>query len=63
VIDSCAIPGHAMMERVWPGRLAVGDLAIGFGADFAKAVAREEARRRARAAVKRIWRRLRGQTR
>lgn len=63
LIDSCAIPGHAMMERVWPGRLPVADLAIGFGTGFETAVSREEARRRARAAVKRIWRRLRGHAR
>jgi CelD/BcsL family acetyltransferase involved in cellulose biosynthesis len=63
LIDSCAVPGHAMIERVWLGRLAVGDLAIGLGGDFETALRRDEARRHVRAAVKRIWRRLRGYTR
>lgn len=60
LLDSCAIPGHAMIERIWPGRLRIGDLFIGEAPSLGRVVARETLRRRLRAAVKAAWYRLRG---
>ncbi|MBY6241356.1 GNAT family N-acetyltransferase [Methylosinus sp. Sm6] len=54
--DSCAIPGHSMIERAWPERLAVCDLMIQADAQaparFSAACAGEKLRRRLRAAAK-----------
>jgi CelD/BcsL family acetyltransferase involved in cellulose biosynthesis len=27
--DSCAVPGHTMIDRVWPGRMSVSDMLVG----------------------------------
>jgi CelD/BcsL family acetyltransferase involved in cellulose biosynthesis len=59
-IDSCAVPGHHMIERVWNGRVRIGDLVIAHGAATDQAIAREKARRRSRAVVKRFYYQLRG---
>jgi CelD/BcsL family acetyltransferase involved in cellulose biosynthesis len=54
--DSCAIPGHVMIERAWPERLAVCDLMIQADpqapARFSAACAAEKTRRRLRAMAK-----------
>ncbi|ATQ70304.1 MULTISPECIES: GNAT family N-acetyltransferase [Methylosinus] len=54
--DSCAIPGHAMIERSWPERLTVCDLMIQANphapSRFAAACAGEKLRRRLRASAK-----------
>jgi CelD/BcsL family acetyltransferase involved in cellulose biosynthesis len=59
-IDSCAVPGHRLMERMWKGRARVGDLAIGPGGTVEIALAREAGRRRTRAIAKRFYYALRG---
>lgn len=60
--DSCAIPGHLMIERCWPDRLAVCDLMIqarpSAPTQFAAACGQESMRRRLRAAAKRVYHRL-----
>lgn len=54
--DSCALPGHVMIERAWPERLAVCDLMIQTDAHaparFNAACAAERTRRRLRAMAK-----------
>ena len=63
-IDSCAIPGHRMIESVWTGRIEVADVIIGLDPArtpaYQAAVARERLRRSLRARLKRIVNRLRG---
>ena len=50
--DSCAIPDHAMIDRLWPGRMTVVDLLVGRSSGFPAAlwvaVGRERMRRRFR---------------
>ena len=54
--DSCAIPDHPMIDRLWPDRLSIADVAIAVERRrttlFALTVAAERLRRRARAFVK-----------
>ncbi len=57
-IDSCAAPGHAMIERVWQGRVRVGDLVLGLDAGAPSAIRREKWRRGARAALRSLRDRL-----
>ncbi|MCX7323715.1 MAG: GNAT family N-acetyltransferase [Hyphomicrobiales bacterium] len=59
-IDSCALPHHPMIERVWKGRMRVGDLAISLNGHGEVAVARELAARRTRLIAKRFYYQLRG---
>lgn len=65
--DSCAIPGHYMIERCWPDRLVVCDLMVqtkaGGARRFAEAHAKEVWRRRLRAAAKTLYHRLLGRKR
>lgn len=60
--DSCAIPGHYMIERCWPDRLVVCDLMVQAksdgGAQFAEAHAKEVWRRRLREAAKTLYHRV-----
>lgn len=60
--DSCAIANHPMIDRVWPDRLAICDLAIQCRPDnapgFTEAFAKEGLRRRFRAMAKRTANRL-----
>ncbi|CAN2534168.1 hypothetical+protein [Methylocapsa aurea] len=60
--DSCAIPGHYMIERCWPDRLVVCDLMVQAKADgvtqFAEAHAKEVWRRRLREVAKSAYHRL-----
>jgi CelD/BcsL family acetyltransferase involved in cellulose biosynthesis len=51
-IDSCAVPGHAMIERVWKGRVRIGDLVLGLDARAPSALRHEQWRRRARSALR-----------
>ncbi|WP_160140660.1 GNAT family N-acetyltransferase [Blastochloris tepida] len=56
-VDSCAIAGHPMIDRLWSGRLAVSDWIIALpdaGAGFALVVAREQAQRSARRLARRL---------
>ncbi len=61
--DSCAIPDHPMIDRLWPGRLALVDALIairpGHGLAFRVSVGAERARRRFRSRIKnlhgRVW--------
>jgi Acetyltransferase (GNAT) domain len=59
-LDSCALPGHQMIEKVWKGRMRVGDLVIGLTPKADTALWRERLARRIRLAVKRVYYRLRG---
>lgn len=60
--DSCAIAHHPMIDRVWPDRLAIGDLMIQTRPDradgFSKVCGREELRRKIRSLVKNAANRL-----
>ncbi len=59
-LDSCALPGHEMIEKVWKGRMRVGDLVIGLTPQADAALWRERLARRMRLLVKRVYYRLRG---
>ncbi len=59
--DSCAVPGHPMIDRLWRDRLALCDLAVATrpGPGFRMAVAAERMGRRIRSTAKRAvqaWR-------
>jgi hypothetical protein len=60
LIDSCAVAGHGLIERLWKGRMRVGDLIIQRADNRGRALARETAIRRVRALAKSAWYRLRG---
>ena len=57
--DSCALAGHAMIERLWPQRIALADVFIpargGDGVSFESAGRREQARRALRAVAKKAF--------
>lgn len=62
-IDSCAVPDHPMIDRLWGGRIRLCDVAVALeprrGPAFHRAVAVERGARRLRAGVKRMvlgWR-------
>jgi CelD/BcsL family acetyltransferase involved in cellulose biosynthesis len=59
-LDSCAVPGHAMIERVWSGRLRVGDLVVGFGSAAETCLRRDARRAQWRLAAKRLYYRVKG---
>ena len=65
--DSCAIPDHPMIDRLWPDRLEMTDIAISLSKDRAKAFERasdgEERRRQMRATIKRIYNTTMGKVR
>ena len=56
--DSCALPDHSMINRLWHDRLAVGDLMIAIEAQpslrFRQAIVRERLQRRLRVEAKRL---------
>lgn len=56
LVDSCAIPGHPMIDRLWPGRLAIAHrfIAVTPGAGYRVALALRRAYVHGRAAVKRL---------
>lgn len=61
-VDSCAIPGHPMIDRLWPERLAIAHRFIAVesgagGADYRAALALKRTYLRGRAAAKRLLRR------
>ena len=65
-IDSCAVPDHPMIDRLWRDRLALQDIAVEVGPDrsraFPSALAGERLWRRLRASAKAVlhhWRRSR----
>ena len=57
--DSCAIPDHPMIDRLWPDRLEITDIAISVSPSresaFERASDAEERRRNMRATLKRIY--------
>ena len=66
-IDSCAIPDHPMIDRLWRDRIRLCDVAVatrpGHGGAFRRAAAVERTARRLRAQAKRLvlaWRARRG---
>ena len=65
--DSCALPDHPMIDRLWPGRLALVDVAIGLRpgrtVGFEALMLIEIARRRIRAPAKRAVTALRKRVR
>jgi CelD/BcsL family acetyltransferase involved in cellulose biosynthesis len=60
LVDSCTLPGSEPFERLWKGRVRVGDMVIAPGFALQRIVAREELRRRVRRAAKRLWYAARG---
>lgn len=62
--DSCAVPDHPMIDRLWPDRLEIADVLLAPSAAGAKAFAaaagREELRRRCRGLAKRVYYRILG---
>ena len=62
--DSCAVPDHSMIDRLWPDRAHIVDLAIalrpGSALSLSLGLALERARRRSQAWMKRVVRRARG---
>ncbi len=63
LLDSCAIPGHRMIERVWRGRVRIGDLVIGEAPVLERAVAQQRGWRTARNMAKLAYYRLLGRAR
>jgi hypothetical protein len=61
LVDSCAAPGHPMIERIWRDRLEMADLLIATPGTSAAAFRAihgvESARRAARSALKSAYRR------
>ena len=61
--DSCAMPDHAMIDRLWPGRMPVADLMIGLPSGSARSFVQtcriETVQRALRAAAKNLRLRLR----
>lgn len=66
-VDSCAVPDHPMINRLWRGRLSVADVMIAAptvdGALFNITVTAERLRRRLRASAKGIYCQLTGRQR
>ena len=62
--DSCAIPDHPMINRIWPERLPIVDLLVATSREragaFRTAASREQMRRRLRAMAKRAWYKMTG---
>lgn len=62
--DSCAVPDHPMIDRLWPERLTIADAMIGIrsgsGFAFRLSLGLERLRREGRAVLKRLYRRVRG---
>ncbi|RAI39517.1 GNAT family N-acetyltransferase [Rhodoplanes roseus] len=59
-VDSCAVAGHPMIDRLWPARRVLADRLIGFSpAGFAAARQLEALRRHALATAKRLRDRMR----
>lgn len=60
--DSCAQPGHPMIDNIWRGRIAIADVLIATpgtsAAAFAAILAAERLRLRAHRAAKRLYHRL-----
>lgn len=60
--DSCAVENHPMINRLWPGRMAVADLLVGLDAasdaGFRRSLRRETLRRALRARCKDLYLRL-----
>ena len=64
--DSCAIPDHPMINRIWPERLPIVDLFVATSRDkagaFRAAAMREQMRRKLRMIAKRAWYKMIGDT-
>jgi hypothetical protein len=65
LVDSCAQPGHPMIERLWADRLDFVDLAVARAASphFAASLAAERARLELRERVKSVAHSLLGRKR
>ncbi|WP_158266742.1 GNAT family N-acetyltransferase [Alsobacter soli] len=57
--DSCAVSGHPMIDRLWPGRLQIADWWLPLRAGHTALLAAERIRRALRAVAKAAWKRLR----
>lgn len=60
LVDFCARPGHAMIERLWPQRMSLADVFIPVGRgssapSFETAARREQARRALRSVAKKAF--------
>ncbi len=64
--DSCAIPDHPMIDRIWPERLPIVDLFVATSRDragaFRSIASREILRRKLRTIAKQAWYRIIGDT-
>ena len=64
LIDSCAIPDHPMIDRLWPDRLGIADMLVavrpGQRGRFLASIAIEESRQKTKSLMKRGVRALRG---
>jgi CelD/BcsL family acetyltransferase involved in cellulose biosynthesis len=62
--DSCAIPDHPMIDRIWPERLPIVDLFVATSREragaFRSIASREAIRRKLRSMAKQAWYRLLG---
>lgn len=62
IVDSCAVPGHPMIDNIWRGRAAMADVLIGTpnmpSARFKSMTAAELFRRRSRNAAKDVYNRF-----
>jgi CelD/BcsL family acetyltransferase involved in cellulose biosynthesis len=67
LVDSCALQDHPMIDRIWPGRIDLVDLALAVGAErggrLRAWLAAERAASGLRERVKRLANRLRGRKR
>ncbi len=67
VVDSCAIPGHPMIENIWRDRIGMADVMVAAScvskAQFKFTLAVEKLRRRVRSFVRDIYYKLRGRHR
>ena len=65
LVDSCALPNHPMIDRLWPARIEIADIEVAVDSAaarrFALAIAlirlRERARERLKRAANRLFRR------
>ena len=64
--DSCAIPEHPMIDRIWPDRLAISDIALAItrsrGKSFDIAIRKEKLRRKLHGYAKRVFYAATGRT-
>ncbi len=67
LVDSCAVPNHPMIDRIWRERIEMCDVLVGSPGvsklAFARMIAAEEMRDRMREGLKSIYHRMTGRWR